>query len=80
MIDLIEKHKHEIKFKLKLMHKSTRLYIGNGGLTNTNRYASFLECNHKGMEVSQVFADFAVHEDWLSKLSPEDFVIESELA
>ena len=81
MKSLIEKHKAEIRFTLRLFDKKSGLFVGAGGLTVRAAAGLEFEAGSEGESVQNLMQFFAKECDipWLMKFNANEFEIESQL-
>ena len=81
-LDLVNKHRAELRFALILKQKSTGLYVTKSGLTEDRKRALFYETNANGANFEDVVNAFNEHQvnPWLSTANEWEFEVESELA
>ena len=82
-MSLLEKHKNDISFILRLCYKSD-LWVRSNGLTTCKDDALQFECDYKGLTVDELFEFFVseLDEEWLNCFKNQlgDFTIESEVS
>lgn len=81
-LDLVNKHRAELRFALILKQKSTGLYVTANGLTEERKRALFYETGADGAAFQDVIDTFSAHQanPWLSTVNEWEFEVESELA
>jgi hypothetical protein len=83
VINLLNKHGHEVRFTLRLKHTRTRLYIAREGLLAERRRGLTCECKSEQPPFDEILNIFSESAEWLHNAEPMDesmFEIESELA
>ena len=81
MIDLIEKHRKEFIFTLRLLHKPTGLFVCHRGLTERMNASLFFSASATGARIDDILEAFHLSQDhpWLARVPETDWEIESEV-
>ena len=81
MCNLLEIHKHEIKFAVGLRHIPTGLYVCYDGFTSVFKNAIFITTDADGLNVEEILLGVKSMscKEWLCNFSAEDFQRTSKL-
>lgn len=80
-MDLLEKHKDDIKFAIRFKHKKLRLYITQTGLTSNRDYAMCIKSNYALGTLEDLLLKCSENANWMHNVEDiyEMFEIESEV-